>query len=64
MKIINILISVLGAVMLVLAIVALYSIKTDGGRLGAMAGFTIVFALMLAVFTNARRLETMAGTVM
>ena len=61
LKVNNIIISVLGAAMPVLAIVALYFIKTEGGRLGAMAGFTIVFALVLAVCTNARRLEIAAA---
>lgn len=58
----NILISVLGAALPILAIVALYFIKTEGGRIGAMAGFTVVFALALAIFTNARRLEIAAAT--
>jgi hypothetical protein len=35
--------------------------ETEGGRIGAMAGFTIAFALVLAVFTNARRLEIAAS---
>lgn len=46
----------------VLSIVALYFIKTVGGRIGAMAGFTIVFAIVLATLTNARRLEIAAST--
>jgi hypothetical protein len=62
LKINNILISVLGAAMPIVAIVALYFVKTEGGRLGAMAGFTVVFALLLAIFTNARRLEIAAAT--
>jgi hypothetical protein len=62
LKINNILISVLGAAMPIAAIVALYFVKTEGGRLGAMAGFTVVFALVLAIFTNARRLEIAAAT--
>jgi hypothetical protein len=62
LKVNNIVVSVAGAAMPVLAIVALYFIKTEGGRLGAMAGFTIVFALVLAVCTDARRLEIAAAT--
>jgi hypothetical protein len=62
LKVNNIIISVVGAAMPVIAIVALYFIKTEGGRIGAMAGFTILFALVLAVCTNARRLEIAAST--
>lgn len=62
LRINNILISVISAAMPVAAIVALYFIKTEGGRIGAMAGFTIVFALVLAICTNARRLEIAAST--
>jgi len=46
----------------ILSIVALYFIKTEGGRIGAMAGFTILFALVLATCTNAGRLEIAAST--
>lgn len=62
LKINNIIISVVGAAMPIVAIVALYFIKTEGGRLGATAGFTVLFALVLAVCTNARRLEIAAST--
>ncbi|KAF2725246.1 hypothetical protein K431DRAFT_300152 [Polychaeton citri CBS 116435] len=58
----NVLISVIGAALPIVSIVALYFIKTEGGRIGAMAGFTIIFALVLAIFTNARRLEIAAST--
>jgi len=58
----NILISVIGAAMPIISIVALYFIQTEGGRIGAMAGFTILFALVLATCTNARRLEIAAST--
>ena len=58
----NILISVIGAALPVGAIVGLYFIKSEGGRIGALAGFTVLFALALAIFTNARRLEIAAST--
>ncbi|KAG9556937.1 hypothetical protein KCU71_g11189, partial [Aureobasidium melanogenum] len=58
----NMLISVIGAAMPIASIVALYFIKTEGGRIGAMAGFTILFAFVLATCTNARRLEIAAST--
>ncbi|KAM0721389.1 hypothetical protein Q7P37_002313 [Cladosporium fusiforme] len=58
----NIVVSVISAVLPVAAIVALFFIKTEGGRIGAMAGFTFFFAVVLAVFTNARRLEIAAST--
>jgi hypothetical protein len=61
-KVNNIIVSVVGASMPVVAIVALYFIKTEGGRLWAMTGFTILFALVLATCTNARRLEIAAST--
>lgn len=62
LKVNNIFISVVGAAMPIVAIVALYFIKTEGGRIGAMAGFTVAFALVLAICTNARRLEIAAST--
>ena len=58
----NILISVIGAALPVVAIVGFYFIKSEGGRIDAMAGFTVLFALALAIFTNARRLEITAST--
>jgi hypothetical protein len=58
----NIMISVIGAAMPIASIVALYFIETEGGRIGATAGFTILFALVLATCTNARRLEIAAST--
>ncbi|KAH0000756.1 hypothetical protein KCU78_g15219, partial [Aureobasidium melanogenum] len=58
----NMLISVIGAAMPIVSIVALYFIKTEGGRIGAMAGCTILFAFVLATCTNARRLEIAAST--
>lgn len=58
----NILISVVSAALPIAAIVALYFIKTEGGRLGAVAGFIIVFALALACLINVRRLEIAAST--
>ncbi|KAG9744648.1 hypothetical protein KCU73_g8084, partial [Aureobasidium melanogenum] len=58
----NMLISVIGAAMPIVSIVALYFIKTEGGRIGAMAGFTILFAFVLATCTNTRRLEIAAST--
>lgn len=58
----NILISVISAIMPIISIVALYFINSVGGRIGAMAGFTTVFALVLATCTNARRLEIAAST--
>lgn len=58
----NILVSVISSALPVLAIVALYFVRDTGTRIGAMAGFTILFALALAIFTNARRLEIFAST--
>jgi hypothetical protein len=49
------------AAMPVVAIVALYFIKTEGGRLGVMTVFTILFAFVLARCTIARRLEIIAS---
>lgn len=57
----NMLISVIGAAMPIASIVALYFIKTEGGRIGAMAGFTILFAFVLATCTNARGLKITAS---
>ena len=58
----NIVVTVLSSALPILAIVVLYFIPTRPKRLGAMAGFTILFAISLACFTNARRLEIFAST--
>ncbi|KAI6910507.1 hypothetical protein KC318_g2947 [Hortaea werneckii] len=58
----NVFISVIGAALPIVAIVVLWVIKTEHGRIAAMAGFTVLFALVLATCTNARRLETAAST--
>lgn len=44
------------------SIVGLYFVHSDGARLGMIAAFTVLFALSMALFTNARRAETFAAT--
>lgn len=58
----NILISVISSALPVLAIVALYFVQTMRSRIGVLVAFTVAFALALATFTNARRIEIFAST--
>lgn len=62
LKVNTILISVVGAAPPVIAVVILYFTGTAGARIGAMAGFTVIFALALASFPNSRRPEIAAST--
>ncbi|KAK4502700.1 hypothetical protein PRZ48_006126 [Zasmidium cellare] len=55
-------ISVVSSAMPVVSIIALYYIKSTIQRIGALVAFTTLFALALATFTNARRLEIFATT--
>ncbi|KAF2472379.1 uncharacterized protein BDR25DRAFT_333263 [Lindgomyces ingoldianus] len=50
------------AILLIGAIVSLYVVGRPGVRLGMIAGFTILFALSVALFTNARRAEIFTAT--
>ena len=62
LRINSLIVSVLSSALPVIAIVVLYSIDTMIRRIGAAVAFTILFAFVLAVFTNARRLEIFAST--
>jgi hypothetical protein len=48
--------------LLVGSIVALYFVRSPGKQLGLLGGFTGAFALSVALFTNARRVEIFAAT--
>jgi hypothetical protein len=50
------------AVLLIGAIVSLYVVRRPSVRLGMIAGFTVLFALSVALFTNARRVEIFTAT--
>lgn len=54
--------SVVAAVLLIGAVVALHFIQKAGARLGMIACFTILFALSLGLLTNAKRAEIFAAT--
>ena len=45
------------AVLLVAAIVSLYIVNNQSAKLGMVAGYTTLFALSIALLTNARRAE-------
>jgi hypothetical protein len=53
---------ILSSLLPVLAIIALYSIKSTGLRLGIIALFTAAFSLALVLVTNASRAENFAAT--
>lgn len=54
--------TVLSATLPVLAILALNAVDTLQKRMGLTVLFTVVFALMLAGFTSAKRLDIFAAT--
>jgi hypothetical protein len=53
---------VLAAALLIGAIVTLYLVPKPKAKLGSVAAFTMLFALSLAMCTNARRAEVFAAT--
>lgn len=53
---------VLAAVLLIGAIVHLYSVENPGAKLGFVAMYTILFASSVAFCTSARRVEVFAAT--
>jgi hypothetical protein len=53
---------VAAALLPVLSIVVLYVVNSDGLKLGIIVLFSAVFALVLALMTNARRIEIFAAT--
>lgn len=54
--------TVLSSTIPVLSIYALFAVKNPYGRIGIAAGFTALFAAMLAAFSSARRIEIFAAT--
>ncbi len=54
--------TVVAAVLLIGAIVALHFTNREGTRLGLIAAFTALFALSVMVLTNATRAEIFAAT--
>ncbi len=58
----TILVTVVSSAIPVLAIVTLYFVQNTLDRIGVLVAFTIAFALALALFTNATRLEIFATT--
>lgn len=47
----------------VLAITVLYVIGSTAGRLGAVAGFTLVFSVAVGVFTRGELVDVFVGSV-
>jgi uncharacterized protein DUF6594 len=54
--------SIFAAFLLIGAIVALYAVKNPKVKLAMVAGFTVLFALGIALLTTARRAEIFCGT--
>ncbi|OTA79954.1 hypothetical protein M434DRAFT_86781 [Hypoxylon sp. CO27-5] len=61
-SIINIITTVVAAVLPLLSIVVLYIVDSDATKLGIIVVFSACFALILAVMTSARRIEVFAAT--
>lgn len=55
-------VTIVASVLPAVAIIVLYFIHNLLARLGAVAGFSVVFATCLSVFTTAARIETFAAT--
>lgn len=53
---------VLAATIPSIAVLALHFIPAQTGRLGAIAGFSCLFSLVLAIFTTARPVEIFTAT--
>ncbi|KAH6856269.1 hypothetical protein B0I37DRAFT_366960 [Chaetomium sp. MPI-CAGE-AT-0009] len=58
----NIFVAIMASALPVLAIFALNIIPSTEGRLGATAGFTITFAVLMGIFSSAKRAEIIAAT--
>ena len=58
----NIITAIMAAAMPVLAIFALNEIGSTKARIGVTAGFTVAFAVLMGVFSSARRSEMIAAT--
>ena len=54
--------TVLASVLPTLSMVILYFVRSLIGRLGALVGVSTLFAISVAVFTNARRVDVFLAT--
>jgi len=54
--------TVVAAVLLVVSIVVLHAVSKERVRLGLICFFTVMFALCVKIFTNARRAEVFGST--
>jgi len=54
--------TVAAALLLIGAVLTLFFVTNPAARLGILGGFTVFFALSLALFTNARRQDVFAAT--
>ncbi|KAI0120325.1 hypothetical protein F4776DRAFT_249379 [Hypoxylon sp. NC0597] len=61
-SIINVITTVVAAVLPLLSIVVLYIVDSDATKLGIIVIFSACFAFVLAVMTSARRIEVFAAT--
>ncbi|OAG07077.1 uncharacterized protein CC84DRAFT_1216081 [Paraphaeosphaeria sporulosa] len=52
----------LAAILLIVAIISLYSVSNPKAKLGLVAMYTFLFAVSVALLTNARRAEVFAAT--
>ncbi|KAI1143084.1 hypothetical protein F5Y05DRAFT_142310 [Hypoxylon sp. FL0543] len=61
-SVVNTIATVVAALMPLLSIVILYFVNSDATKLGIIVVFSACFALVLAVMTNARKIEVFAAT--
>lgn len=54
--------TILGSLLLIMSIFILYFVTNPLARLGVITTFTTLFAATLAIFTKAKRVETVAAT--
>ena len=54
--------TIISAALLIGAIISLYAVTNPKAKLGMVAGYTVIFALGIALLTNARRAEVFGAT--
>jgi hypothetical protein len=56
------LVTIIASILPIVAIIVLYAVKGTWRRIYVTIGFTTLFAISLAIFSSARRLEIFAST--
>ena len=62
LRILSLLSTIIASILPIIAIVVLYVVPSTNRRLGILAGFTAIFALILSVVAKAKRSDVFAAT--